>query len=87
MMFRGNKTLILIWICFVLFLSGTQAKAASIGDGWFGKDKAKHLVASALLAGGFSYRLRHDSNLNSGTCGRVGVGVAFSLGLAKEWSD
>jgi putative lipoprotein len=63
------------------------ARAASVRDAWFGKDKAKHFLASAIIAGGVSWQQHRKAGRDAETSLRTGAGVTLSLGLAKEWSD
>jgi putative lipoprotein len=66
-------------------LLGRSARAAD-PDPWFGRDKALHFGASALLAsGGYGATalVTEDRRVRLA----VGGGFAFSLGIAKELWD
>jgi uncharacterized protein YfiM (DUF2279 family) len=56
-------------------------------DLWFGKDKAKHFISSLLITGGTSYISRHRWHEKRQESVRFGMGLALSLGIAKETKD
>lgn len=56
-------------------------------DRWFAPDKARHFVASMLLAGAASYRNIHRSGLNRQEAQTRGFVFSMSLGLFKEVMD
>jgi putative lipoprotein len=69
-----------------LALGAARSARAADPDPWFGRDKALHFGASALLAsGGYGATalVTEDRRVRLG----VGGGFAFSLGVAKELWD
>lgn len=64
-----------------------MAKDEPVRDAWFARDKAKHFLASAIIAGGVSWQLHRGAGRGAEPSLYSGAGVSFSLGLAKEWSD
>lgn len=83
---RPYQIILISFLCFVqLFISGVaQAKT---NDSWFGRDKARHFFVSALTTGGLSWNQKHRFHRNQETDVRVGAGITFSMGLAKEMRD
>jgi putative lipoprotein len=71
-----------------IFSAGAvRAESIQTKDSWFGKDKARHFLASALIGGGVSWVAHRHEGRNMAASLRTGAGVALSLGLAKECSD
>ena len=56
-------------------------------DSWFGKDKAKHFLASFLIAGAASWVCNHRYNYGEKESIKLGMSFSFSLGIAKEYRD
>lgn len=56
-------------------------------DDWFGRDKAKHLLASMLLTGAIAYYCQHHQEWSYENSAMLGMGLTFSLGIAKEIRD
>jgi len=94
------KSLVLFFILlFPLFVLGeescskgfqkSQAKETLVSqkDFWLGKDKAKHFLASFLMAGAASWVCNHRYNYGEKESIRLGMTFSFSLGIAKEWRD
>lgn len=86
-------------LLFPLFLWGQEKVSKNIqkfpakeitilqNDSWFGRDKAKHFVASFLIAGAGSWWTRHRCGRGRGESVRFGMGFALSLGVVKEFCD
>ena len=64
-----------------------RAETPSAQDAWFAKDKARHFLASAIIAGGVSWNQHRRYGRGAGPSLCAGAGLSLSLGLAKEWSD
>ena len=87
---------ILLILLFSCSLADTVNQQDSVGigraktkpvDKWWGRDKAKHFLVSAFLAGA-CYKICHDEFHNKdepSLC--FSAGFTFSLGLAKEIHD
>jgi uncharacterized protein YfiM (DUF2279 family) len=56
-------------------------------DDWLGGDKAKHLLASMLLTGAITYYYQHHQEQSYENSAMLGIGLTFSLGIAKEIRD
>ncbi len=56
-------------------------------DHWFGEDKAKHVVASFILTGTAVHYCRHRQKWSDEKSVAFGVGLTFSMGMAKEFRD
>lgn len=56
-------------------------------DSWFGQDKAKHFLLSAVITGAVSYQAKYQHDWSLKNSQYLGAGVSFSLGLAKECRD
>jgi putative lipoprotein len=56
-------------------------------DNWFSIDKARHIVASFLLAGGTSWVAKYKCDLDEKKSVLLGVTFTFSLGVGKELWD
>jgi putative lipoprotein len=67
--------------------SSDGARAIPARDGWLGRDKAKHFLASAIIAGGVAWNQHRRYNRGGEPSLYTGAGVSLSLGLAKELSD
>jgi putative lipoprotein len=67
-------------------LAGARPARAADPDPWFGRDKALHFGASALLAAG-GYGATALSTDDRRVRLAVGGGFALSLGIAKELWD
>jgi len=69
----------------VVFLSPARARAAD-DDPWFGRDKALHFGASAVLAlGGYALGAAFFDETPPRLA--TGAGVALGAGIAKELAD
>ncbi len=87
-MSRHQNHAFLIFFFACAFCTGfARAEEAPIRDAWFAKDKAKHFLASAIIAGGVSRQLHRRIGRGAEPSLYAGAGVSLSLGLAKEWSD
>lgn len=87
-----NKYLpVLFFILMVLPLYGSNRDSTVctpiIRDSWIAKDKARHVVASALIVGGSVWYSKHKNHSRPDDSMRFGVGFTLSLGLAKELAD
>jgi len=59
----------------------------STADSWFGEDKFKHLMASALIVG-LSYNIaRYDFHNPKPNAVMLGCGISISAGITKEIWD
>jgi uncharacterized protein YfiM (DUF2279 family) len=68
--------------------SASAKPAGSIPDLWFGKDKARHLVASFLLVGAASRWYGHQVGMGKKEERIVfGMGATLVIGAAKEVWD
>jgi len=77
----------LLIILTVVFAAGPSLAGGNNSDNWFGKDKIQHFGYSAFLSGGsFIVANRHFDNEENDS-GAIGIGIAVSLGAAKEAID
>ena len=56
-------------------------------DNWFGKDKAKHFIASFLLAGAGQWVSHYKYKVDQEKSMIMGVSFSLSLGFLKEIKD
>lgn len=68
-------------------LTAGQPQRASRRDLWLAKDKADHLVVSALLTGLGYYATRQELNFSEARSRNLAPAFSLSLGLAKELRD
>ena len=65
----------------------TEETLVSQKDSWFGKDKAKHFLASFLITGAVSWVCNHRYNYDEEESIKLGMTFSFSIGIAKECRD
>ena len=58
-----------------------------IPDNWFGQDKAKHFLLSALLTGAVSHYAYYDHHQTREESRNIAVAFVFTLGIGKEMKD
>ena len=70
----------------ILVASGCSTFSLNSRDPWLASDKAMHLFAGVAV-GATGTGIAHTREFS--TCGATasGVGLAFTIGLAKEWRD
>ena len=70
----------------ILVACGCSTFSLNVRDPWLAPDKAMHLLAGAAV-GATGAGIAHAREFS--TCGATasGVGLAFTIGLAKEWRD
>lgn len=88
--------------CLIIFLIGlsglvtgqsrttavdSQNVVCRIPDNWFGKDKAKHFLLSAVITGAVGYYAHYEHNQNRQDSQNMAVGFSLTLGIAKEIHD
>ena len=66
--------------------AGGAAVHAGEGDPWFGRDKAYHFSASAVIAAG-GYGVTRSFTDDRPTCLAVGGALALTAGVGKELYD
>ena len=64
-----------------------ESTSVSRKDSWFGKDKAKHFLASFLTAGAASWICKYHYSYGTKESIKFGMTFSFSLGIAKELRD
>jgi putative lipoprotein len=74
----------------LVVMTGLGASAAAVHaderDPWFGRDKAYHFTASAVIAAG-GYGVTRSFTDDRPTCLAVGGALALSAGVGKELYD
>lgn len=68
-------------------LTSVQPARLPRRDLWLAKDKADHLVVSAVLTGLGYYATRQEMNLPESRSRNMAPALSFSFGLAKELRD
>lgn len=82
-----KRALCTLSIVSMLTVSTARAQSAPADpDPWFGKDKALHFGASALIAGG-GYAIGAAVFPSRGAALALGGGLALGAGTAKELAD
>jgi len=56
-------------------------------DAWFGKDKAKHFLASMIITGSSMWVAKHRWGTDRAASRTFGISVGISAGFAKEFLD
>ena len=56
-------------------------------DNFFGKDKAKHFLASMIITGGSAWVAKHRFGLDTRSGMTVGISIGLSVGIMKEVAD
>ncbi len=59
----------------------------SYGDAWFGVDKLRHLLASAIVTAAARHHLENTAGLSESSADRTAVSLTFTLATAKEVWD
>lgn len=70
------------WLC--LLLAGCATNPA--GDPWLARDKALHFIAGAAV-GAIGAGIAQSRDFSPCGATSAGIGLAFSVGLGKEWHD
>lgn len=84
-MTKARQLSVAVGICTAAWLGAAEA-SASDSDDWFGRDKALHFGASAILAGG-GYALGTGLSSERWKAFALGGGVAIAAGALKEGLD
>lgn len=84
--FRQVRHWMVVTILALAFTTGCATKVQPHQDPWLGRDKALHLVAGAAV-GAIGAGIAQSADTSP--CGAFsgGLGLAFSIGLGKEWYD
>lgn len=67
-------------------LSGCASLPPAAQDDWWGRDKAQHFIAGAVLGGGAA-AIGHAAGWSDAESGCAAVGVVVAAGAAKEYYD
>lgn len=66
--------------------AGCVTTAAPGGDPWLARDKALHFIAGAAI-GAVGAGIAQSTDFSPCGATSSGIGLAFSIGLGKEWND
>jgi len=75
----------LVAIGLLISSSCTGLRSCGEGDRWFGKDKGKHFISSAMIAAGGT--VIAANSLDNEDAAVIGVSVTMATGLSKEFYD
>lgn len=81
---RLTRSIPVLGLC--LLVAGCAAFDRRSQDPWLARDKALHFFAGAAI-GAVGARVAHSSNVSHCAAASTGIGLAFSIGLGKEWQD
>lgn len=76
-------------ICMLLLVSTgcTGFRVCAEGDPWFGQDKVKHFVGSAVAAAGVTLIAENNGAEDSEEAALIGFSASMALGTTKEVLD
>lgn len=85
---RDPNGIITALLCVVLLFSSscTGFRACSEGDPWFGQDKMKHFLGSAVIAAGGTVIAANNTD-DDEDAALIGLSAAMATGLSKELYD
>jgi len=85
---KGSGRIIIVLMFAVIIASTgcTGIRACGEGDHWFGQDKAKHFLGSAVIAAGGTVIAANNTDEESDAA-LIGFSAAMATGLSKELYD
>ncbi len=91
---KKAPVLLLLFLCSASLAAQTTSQdtltsnvTRSFHDQWFAPDKGHHFMASAFLTGFSYYALRQEAGASEQASNRAAIGLALSIGVAKEIYD
>jgi putative lipoprotein len=86
--FPNLNVCVVLWLTVILANGGfAQEVKKKAKDPWFAKDKLKHFVVSAALAGAGYYVAHSKLKMRKENARAASAGVTLSIGLGKEIYD